>query len=258
MLATHAPTGAAMSSARRSTRPALEVLDRDHDRLLYDGDESRDQPVQALADGFTSYWMVLNWYQAAAVRTLGHVEAILEPRDIMPESTIFDDLIRGRTDTGEYVRQRLVEAMDEACDIAFRQFRNRAKERLEDSDDVTIDPENEQNPLMRPAFERLDSGQCEALRELWTGFGSRREVTRWLRSVTAVTNGEKPEGAVNDLARSSPLMEALLDRESVDARLTRYRFAVGTLLPACNAAARTLRGSESADVETGRGDWKQG
>jgi hypothetical protein len=247
------------SRSRRSTRPALEVLDRDHDRLLYDGDSRRDPPIQALADGFTSYWMVLSWYQAASVRTLGHVESVLEPRHIMPESTLFDDLLRGETSTGPYLRQRLVESMDEACDIAFRQFRNRAKERLEDDDEgVTIDPENERNPLMRPAFERLDTGQSKALRELWTGFDSRREVTRWLRSVTAVTNGEKPQGAVDDLARSSPLMDALLDRESVGAALTRYRFAVGTLLPACNAAARTLRGSESANVESDWGDWKQG
>jgi len=246
------------TGSRRSTRPALEVLDRDHDRLLYDGDVRRDPPIQPLADGFTSLWMALSWYQAASVRTLGHVESVLEPRHIMPESTVFDDLLR-RSEAGPYVRQRLAESMDKACDDAFRQFRDRAKERLEDDDEsVTIDPENERNPLMRPAFERLDTGQSKALRELWTGFDSRREVTRWLRSVTAVTNGEKPQGVVNDLERSSPLMEALLDSESDGATLTRYRFAVSTLLPACNAAARTLRGSESANVESEMGSFKQG
>jgi len=64
----------------RTTRPALDVLDHDQDRLLYHGHAHRDPPIRAISDGFRSHWEVLTWYQAAGIRTLGHVERVIEPR----------------------------------------------------------------------------------------------------------------------------------------------------------------------------------
>jgi len=36
----------------RTTRPALDVLDHDQDRLLYHGDPARNPSIQPLSDGF--------------------------------------------------------------------------------------------------------------------------------------------------------------------------------------------------------------
>ncbi len=170
----------------RSTRPALDVLDRDQDRLLYDGDTGRLPEIEPLVDGFSSYWMALTWYQAAGIRTLGHVERVIEPSDFMPEATIMDHLLLPKaSEESQYVRTRLVEALDDACDLAYRQFRERANERIgtDDTDQTydQVDPEKEKNPLMRPAFRELDQAQAGALLSLWEGFENRQAVGRWTR-----------------------------------------------------------------------------
>mgnify|MGYP001627051435 CR=1 FL=1 len=235
----------------RTTRPALDVLDRDQDRLLYTGDTRRNPPIEPLSDGFETYWSVLTWYQAASVRTLGHVDRVLEPSDIMPLSSILEHLFVTReTSEGRYVRMRVVEAMNDACDLAYKQFRERANERVEDEQGGTwkdVDPDSERNPLMRPAFRRLDRSQAGALIELWGGFEDREAVGRWVRSLAAPTNGETPEGFLAEIVSSPTLLEALLDQESPEAKMTRYRFAVGALLPPFLSAARTLNGGERTD-----------
>ena len=76
------------SEKPRTTRPALEVLDRDQDRLLYEGDARRDPPIVPLSKGFATYWEALVWYQAAGVRTLGHVEDVLPPEAMLPLSGV--------------------------------------------------------------------------------------------------------------------------------------------------------------------------
>lgn len=253
----------AQEPRNQTTRPALDVLDRDQDRLLYDGDQRRDPPIIALADGFPTFWMALSWYQAAGVRTLGHVEKVLRPADMMPESSVMEHLIHpSESSESDYVRLRLVESLDDACEQAYRQFRQRAEERTATPDSAVesyerIDPEKEENPLMRPAFRKMDAGQAGVLERLWLGFGDRREIGQWCRSLTSVSHAEKPEGLVDDIISSGPLLAALLDTESESARLTRYRFAVGEVLPAFLAAARTLRGSERSETTQETGGWKQ-
>lgn len=236
----------------RTTRPALDVLDRDQDRLLYRGDSRRDPPIPPLGNGFETYWQALSWYQAAAVRTLGHVEAVLAPQYMLPESGVMEHLLLPQAGPDSaYVRRRLVEQMDGACDHAYRQFRERANERVGDSPAEEtykdVDPEEERNPLMRPAFRRMDRGQAGALIDLWEGFDDREAVGRWVRSLASVSNGEKPDGLLDHIISSPVLLEALLDAGGRDARLTRYRFAVDTILPAFLAGARTLHGGEHAD-----------
>jgi hypothetical protein len=229
----------------------LDVLDRDQDRLLYDGDPRREPEIQPLGDGFRSYWMLLSWYQAAGIRTLGHVEKVIAPADIMPESGIVDHLLTPvETEGSAYVRRRLVERLDDACDLAYRQFRERANERVGNEAEQTydqVDPEKEQNPLMRPAFRRLDRGQTAALCSLWEGFEDREAIGRWVRSLASVSNGEKPAGLLDKIVASEPLLTALLSTESAEAHLTRYRFAVGTVLPAFLSGARTLNGGENTN-----------
>lgn len=244
-----------------TTRPALEVLDRDQDRLLYEGDTRRTPEIQPLGGGFESFWMVLSWYQAAGIRTLGQVEKVLKPKDIMPESGVFEHLVLPLSNQDSaYVRRRLVEELDGACDEAYRQFRERANERVGSDEDRTfenIDVDEERNPLMRPVFKRMDLAQAGALTSLWDGFDDRESIGRWVRSLSSVCNGEKPEGMMNAIVSSPPLMEALLSKHSQSARLTRYRFAVNSVLPAFLAGARTLNGGEMSDTG-GSNNWKQG
>ncbi|WP_281195842.1 hypothetical protein [Halorubrum sp. F4] len=235
----------------RTTRPALDVLDRDQDRLLYTGDPKRDPPIEPLSGGFSTYWAALTWYQAAGIRTLGHVEDVLEPSDMMPLSSVLEYLLNARgSPEGRYVRLRTVEGLSDACDLAYKEFRERANERVEDEQGESwkdVDPESERNPLMRPAFRRLDRSQAGALIQLWSGFETREDVGRWVRSLAAPTNGETPEGLLNAIVSSPTLLDAMLDTDSRGAKLTRYRFAVGTVMPSFLAAARTLNGGERTD-----------
>ena len=234
----------------RTTRPALDVLDHDQDRLLYHGHAHRDPPIRAISDGFRSHWEVLTWYQAAGIRTLGHVERVIEPRHILPLSDLFEYLIADQGQAGEYVRMRVVEALNDACDLAYREFRERATERVEDEQASSwkdVDPESEQNPLMRPAFRRLDRSQAGALIELWDGFEDRQAVGRWVRSLTVSTHGETPDQFLDSIVSSPTLLEALVDQESEGSKRIRYRFAVHELLPPFVAAARSLTGSERTD-----------
>jgi hypothetical protein len=248
----------------RTTRPALDVLDRDQDAVLYEGDDSRTPPIRPLTAGFTSYWQLLCWYQATAVRTLGHVRGVLSPDAIGPAGGISNQLLVVESaDDGAYVRQRLVERLDDACDLAYRQFRERAVERAGEAvDDGTpdygqIDPKREENPLMRPAFRLLDREQAAALHDLWTGFENRQAVSRWARELTSPTNGELPEGFVADIIRTPALLDALTDRQRTTATLQRYQFACHAVLPAMCTAAATLRGGERHDAESDKGGWKK-
>ncbi|TKX56524.1 hypothetical protein EXE48_18335, partial [Halorubrum sp. ASP1] len=56
-----------------------------------------------------------------------------------------------------------------------------------------------------------------------------------------------PEGFLNEIVSSPPLLEALLDTESRDAKMTRYRFAVGALLPPFSVRAADRNGGERTD-----------
>jgi hypothetical protein len=245
---TEAPTQKA-----RSTRPALDVLDHDQDRLLYEGHPERNPSIRAISDGFRSYWEALTWYQAAGVRTLGHVDDVVEPRHLLPLSDLFTHLFVDQGEESRYVRMRVVEQLSDACDLAYKEFRERANERVETEDGESwrsVDPESEENPLMRPAFRRLDRSQAGALIGVWDGFESREAVGRWVRTLTVATNGEIPERFLESIVSSPTMLEAMLD-ETEEAKRVRYRFAVSELLPAFLAAAETLNGGERTDS---RGD----
>lgn len=246
--------------SKRTTRPALDILDADQGRLLFHGDDLRDPPFKPLRGGFDSLWQLLVWYQAAGIRTLGHIEAILPPSKIQPNRPVVAYLLLEKPES-DYVRQRLVESVDQACDIAYADLKERAEELVGEDENQSsalakIDDSDreirETNPAMRPAFRKLDEQQSVALRSLFAGFDDRTDVSQWVRGLTAPTAGEKPDGLMADIIRSKPLLRALLD-ETDDAMITRYRFAVTKVLPAFLSGARTLRGGERSDTETGFG-----
>ena len=234
----------------RTTRPALDVLDHDLDRLLFEGDPTRDPPIRAFADGFRNLWEALAWYQAAGIRTLGHIESVIEPRHMLPLSDAFKYMHAGRGPVYKRGRESLCRQLIKASNDGYFEFRERANERVEDSEASTwkdVDPESERNPLMRPAFRRRDRSQAGALISLWDGFEDRKAISRWVRSLTVPTHGETPEGLLDDIYRSSTLEGALTDQESDSAKRIRYRLGVNALLPSFLDAARSLTGSERTD-----------
>lgn len=239
-----------MTTERRTTRRALDVLDQDQDRLLYSGDDAREPEIKPLSDGFDTVREALVWYQAAGVRTLGNVEKVIAPGDMLPRAGLLERLVDDDSREGRYVRMRLVERLDDACDLAYRQFRERANEQLDEAPRPADEEGRERNPLMRPAFRRLDQTQAAALSSLWSGFRSREELGRWVRSLSAPTAGEKPDGLLEEIVSSPVLLDALTDRSSREAAAVRYRFAVGMVLPSFFVAARSLNGSERSERET--------
>lgn len=237
----------------RSTRPALEVLDRDQDRLLYDGDQHRDPEIVALSDGFDTYQDALYWYQAAGIRTLGHVEKSLKPEHMLPGG-LLNQLVNSQDPYSIWVRRRLVERLDGACKLAYSQFRERANESVQSENETQVDDlDHEKNPLMRPAFERLEDTQTTALQSLWLGFDTRESLGRWVRNLSAPTHGEKPEDLLERIISSPVMLDALLDKESKESVALRYQFAVSEVMPSFFAAARSLHGGERSESSENNG-----
>ncbi len=253
----------------RTTRTALDVLDRDHDRMLYTGDESRDPEIVPLVDGFEDRSELLAWYQAAAVRTLGHIDRLLTPDLLLGSSALSNALVHGGDDTRpkEHLRQRLTERMNSVCDVAYKDLRSRAKERVPkgsgDDESETpydrIDPDRELHPMQRPAFTALDDAQKAVLKSLLQGFEDRRAVSRWARGVKAACNGEQPAELMDHIVSERVLLRALQDdfQSPPASRAVRERFAVTALFPAFVRAARTLRGSERARSREPENPWNE-
>jgi len=253
----------------RTTRTALDVLDRDHDRLLYAGDDARDPEIVPLVDGFEDRGELLAWYQAAAVRTLGHIDRVLTPDLLLGSSALNDALVHGGDDsrTKVYLRQRLTERLNTVCDVAYKDLRSRAKERVpkdsggEESETPydRIDPDRELHPMQRPAFTALDDAQKAVLSSLLQGFDDRRAVSRWARGVKAACNGEQPAQLMDHIVSERVLLDALQGefRGPEASRAVRQRFAVTALFPAFLRAARTLRGSERARAREAENPWNE-
>lgn len=250
----------------RTTRPALDVLDKDQDRLLFEGDPDRAPPIKPLVGGFDTHKELIEWYQAAAVRTLGHLDKVLPPALIVGDSTLVNSLVASNgSDAHRYVRQRLLERINDACDIAYKDLRSRAEERTgaEQQGDGRswegIDPEKERNPAQRPAFRVLDQSQATVLADLFDGFDSRTELSRWVRKLKGACNGEHPAELMDRIVSQRTLFAALLCRlgdDETEAAIRR-RFAVAALLPSFLRAARTLRGSERVQSRKDPNPWNE-
>ncbi|WP_256403247.1 hypothetical protein [Halorubrum salinum] len=195
------------------------------------------------------------------MRTLGHVETVLKPEYMLPLAGVLEHLVDADSPESQYVRRRLVEELDDTCDMAYRQFRERAQETIESDTEHDRQVDGyEKNPLNRPAFKVLDDTQASALDSLWSGFADREALGRWVRSLSAPTNGEKPERLLERIISSPVMLEALLDEASSESVALRYRFAVGIIMPSFFSAARSLNGSERSEVQTdtNHGEFQQG
>ena len=242
-----------------TTRASIDVLDRQQDRLLYgdriDGGGVRGGEVAPLIEGFDSLWQAVLWYQAAGVRTLGHIADVFAPYRLLSDRRTQQALI-GETRADRYLRLRLAERVDEGCNPAYRTFYRRAEERVTKGDDSTseisyeqVDPDKQKYIGMRPSFSKLDQIQATKLRSLRAGFESRPELSRWVRELRPATVGTLADDLMDDLLSSRSMMAAMLRKETPQAdsgtrEFQRLQFAVNELLPGYVAAARQLNGSE--------------
>lgn len=241
-----------------TTRASIDVLDRQQDRLLYgdrvDGKGVRDGDVPPLTRGFDSLWDAVLWYQAATVRTLGHIGDVFAPSRLLSDRRTQQALVEN-SDGDRYLRLRLAERVDEACNPAYRTFYRRAEERVSADQESTeisyeeVDPDRQKYIGMRPSFSKLDQVQATKLRSLRVGFDSRTELSRWIRELRPATVGTLSDDLMDDLLSSRSMLAAMVGEPSAQAdqetrEFQRLQFAVTELLPGYVAAARQLDGSE--------------
>jgi hypothetical protein len=236
-----------ISDSRRAEtfpRPALDVLDSDQDQIRSD-----------LLDGFDGYRSVIGWWQRSAVRTFGHIA------DEFPaEGLLNATRMRFLTESSRIAESRrskiYTEEIAPACQDAFNDLKTQAVERLSagEGEDTyaDLDVEAQQDPAMRPAFRILEARQQRALRRLWGGFESDRELSEWLHELTSCTYGQIDREAASDLSEGVTRSH-MLDPGSTDAQRYRVLLAIGELLPAFAAAARRLQAGESATDDDEKG-----
>lgn len=244
---------------RRTTRPSLDTLQNDQRVMIYDGDASRVPPIEPIIDGFDNRRQLINWYQAATVRTFGHLSDWWPAVDLERDRALRDALTKRRPhdDAGaRWLHSRLIESVVlPACSASYRHLREKSSERTaiakyaDDGDDwKEIDPTAENHIGMRPAYSQLDGEQAEVLSELWGGFGSRDEIGEWLHSLHPATYGTYGAGEAGEILRDRYGTEMFLTH-SREAELHRERFAIVELLPRFAEAARRLRASEQSETE---------
>lgn len=248
----------------RSSRVAVDVLQQDQRVILYDGDEDRRPPIQPITEPFGSRREIINWWQAAAVRTFGHLADDFPARAIVRDGALEAALLGELSDAASnHRRQRLVEHCMGACQTAYRDLEQRAHEWLPTEDgsgqDYTrIDPTEQRHIAMRPSFSRLDAEQGRSLAALWGGFEDRERLSRWVHGLPAVASfGETLDADLaTGLARDGHAREMLLAGTDLAASW-RERFAATVLLPAFARRARKLRGGEQTRRQRDDNPWNE-
>lgn len=235
----------------RTTQPALDVWEVDKFQLLFDGNAERTPPIQAWVDGFDDTRAIINWWQAAAVRSFGTIVREFDPRDIRR-----DDALRRRlladTDEAEAYRRRLMRAgIEPALADSWNRLSDLAAERVtpDDSDDdrpdyQIIDPEKQKHVAMMPAHTRLDSAQSRVLASLWEGFESVDALDRWVAGLSVATRGELDREFARQFMNDEANRRRML---GPGASAYRERFAIFVLLPRFARAAYRLKGAELSD-----------
>jgi hypothetical protein len=247
-----------------STRVAVDVLRENQRDLLFRGAPDRRPPFPALTEPFDGRRRVINWWQAASVRTFGYVRDVIPASDLLRDDQLINALVGPDDESDEWLRHRLLEALLEATERAHQDLEVRADEWLgrtresgEDESYQSINPAEQQHIAMRPAFSRLDRQQAHALRRLWAGFDSRDELAEWQHGLPGVADfSDLDEPLPRLLARSAHCREMLLESSQEAARY-RERFAAGILLPAFATRAQRLRAGEKKRREPDSNPWNK-
>lgn len=233
-----------------NTRVAVDVLQENQRDVLFRGAPDRKPPLTPLTEPFEDRRALVNWWQAAAVRTFGHLPTFFPAGDILRDGRLTSALIGEDTDADAHTRQRILEKTLEATRRSYRDLEVRATEWLSENTDGhddyrRIDPTNQQHIAMRPAFSRLDREQAKALTRLWGGFEDRLTLSEWVHSLPSIVdfNDVLDQPLPAYLARSGHARR-MLCADTDAGRVYRERFAAGLLLPAMGNRAKKLRASE--------------
>ncbi|TKX64197.1 hypothetical protein [Halorubrum sp. GN12_10-3_MGM] len=246
------------------TRPALPTLQHDQRVLL---EPTADSELDhGLRDGFPNRRVTIEWYQAAIVRTLGHITERWEPVALLRDRTLLTALVVGperetfaddpiTLNVAREYRQRLERVLVlPAFNLAYNALRKSAGEYPDDVRNEEHDPKGQDFVAMRPAFQVADRQQRAALQRLWGGFDSVEELQSWLHDLSEPTNGALEESLPARVGRDRVAREHFLGRVEADsardatqlARKYRERFAVAKLLPAFADGIKRLEAGELA------------
>jgi hypothetical protein len=251
------------------TRPALPTLQHDQ-RVLLEPEPTSDLE-HGLRHGFPHRRATIEWYQAAIVRTIGHVTERWEPESLVRDRTLLTALVVGdereafadevlSLETAREYRRRLERVVVlPAFNRAYNALRKSAGEYPDDARKSEHDPEQQDFVAMRPAFQVADRQQRTALRQLWGGFDSVEQLQSWLHDLSEPTNGAIEETLSSRVGSDSVAREYLLGRPEADtaleaervARKYRERFAVTKLLPAFADGLKRLEAGELATHTSG-------
>lgn len=250
------------------TQPALRTLQLDQRELLDGG----DSVPHGLRDGFPTRRDALEWYQRAITRTLGEIAEEFRPLSLVRDRTLVgalvvgderDDLVTDPVSLDVARRYRRVlerSYVRPACNRSYNRLRKRAGEYIEDSDDSPseIDPESQRHVAMRPTIARKDIEQADALRTLWDGFESERELLDWTHDLDEPSNGAIEADLAARIGRDATARAYFIESERASAdvpeeQARRYRehFAATKLLPAFVAGIQRLEGGEKISEDAG-------
>lgn len=261
------------SALSHPVRPALEVLQLDQRELINADDErleERPTPAWDLRSGFPGRREAVEWYQRAAIRTLGRFadDDHVPPRALIRDRSLLQILIVGDERT-HYVsagddpipldeaseRRRALEERHllPATTRAYNDLRGAAGEYIEvfednsDRDPVDFTPESQANLAMRPAFSRLDRLQQIMLDRLWGGFEDHDALRDWLHDLNRAANGQvDPELSERTMTDTTAVACLTGGADDTHARREREKFAIVEILPAFVEAVESMETGELA------------
>lgn len=264
-------------NGREPARPALKTLSANQRALL---DADTGTLGCGLREGFDHRRQVIEWYQAATVRTLGYLDDYWPPHRLANDYALLAALISGPArrnwlddetlaalgdiDAWATEQRRELESQTllPACNDAYTYLRKRAGEYIDKPNDSTVgDPERQEHVAMRPGFQEKDLEQRAALRKLWGGFKDRDALMDWLHWLNAPTYGEIDASTPQELGLDPVATTHLVgdDVDALAARRYRERFAIGVeygddrvgLLPAFAAGITAMNAGELASTTSG-------
>lgn len=227
---------------------ALDVLDQNQDTIRNE-----------LLSGFADRRAIVDWWQRAAVMTFGHLAEEWPPDSLLQDRALLTHLVRDDRISARARERYHAQWVEPACNDAYNHLKTEAVERLpedEDSAVAGIDPEQIEDPAMRPAFAALNERQQECLETLWGGFESREAVSEWLHGLNSATYGEIDRTFSRQLTQDRVAVKYLLTTREQEAAIYRVRLAIGELLPAFATAAKRLQAGESAREGGEASEWE--
>lgn len=243
----------------KRVKPALLALMDDQSELLDAGDGPEEHDLRG---GFPGYREVIEWYQRAVVRTLGHIEESWPPLSCVDDTTLTSALIRdgGMDESISRWYRRVVEsvAVQPAFAKAYQDMKPYAKEYVQRPDDdgysspgKDLDPASQAYLAMRPGFQVIDSQQHRALTDLWGGFSDVEAIHDWVHGLSAPSNGEiDPELGEAIVTDGVAVGHLISTNDSERSKRYREALAAAVILPAFIEGVRGMETEELAQVSS--------